>query len=119
MIDGLKQERFLVGSTYSDYVSGMNIAVATITTTGTATLNAVVPGNADAGSNVLSSGSRWVTFNKTFPSTPYVLATHTIAAGGAVELIGVGSITTGSFIALGSTTTSTVTFNWCAFAGLS
>ena len=90
MIDGLKQEQQLVGSTYSDFVSGTNLefGTATITTitpttvdattlnatTGSfvtaniTTLNAVTM---KAGSHALSSGSRWVIFTTPFASASY------------------------------------------------
>ena len=118
MIDALKQENFLVGSTYSDFVSGMDaqlgtatITTSTLTTANVTTLSAV---NLKAGSAQLSSGSRWVVFGNAFGDTKYH-ATCSANAGIAAEpysVIGTGSKAAGSFIAVGSP--AAAVFDWVA-----
>jgi hypothetical protein len=71
--------------------------------------------NFKAGSHALSSGSRWVIFTTAMPNATYhPVVTHMDATDGGAETIGVGSITAGSFIAVGSTSASTAVFNWVA-----
>jgi len=69
----------------------------------------------DAGTNVLSSGSRWVSFAETYTSSPSVVACPTNEPIDSDFLyMGTGSVTAGSFIAVGSGT-STGSFIWIAF----
>lgn len=72
--------------------------------------------NVQAGGNILSSGSRWVSFPKPFVDTPYVVASYLNEAIDSDSMgtgIGAGSITTGSCIVVGSGT-STGSFTWLA-----
>jgi len=72
-----------------------------------------------AGNATLSSGSKWVTFPKAYSDSPYVTATvldQPIDSN--LFDIGVGSITTGSCIVVGSGT-STASFNWLSIGSCS
>ena len=115
MIDALKQEQFLAGSTFSDFLSGMDIQVATGTIpTITANTALTALDTIKAGSHVLSSGSRWVTFGTPFTDALYHVTTcQSVGTVAARTVIQTGSKTIGSFIAVGSPT-STEVFDWVA-----
>lgn len=132
MQDGLSQENFKVGTvTASTTLSGADLAVASavidetelaadsVTASEIAAaavgVSEMSPQVYQAGSHALSSGSRWVTFGTAFSNTAYHIAvTARDQADGGVELIGTGSFTVGSFIAVGSTSASTAVFDWIA-----
>lgn len=72
--------------------------------------------NMQAGGDILSSGSRWVSFPKPFVGTPYVVASYLNEAIDSTFIatgISTGSVTTGSCIVVGSGT-STGSFTWMA-----
>ena len=135
MIDGLKQEQMLVGSGYIDFISGTDIKTGTQTTTtgvfttanmttgsmitaNITTLNAVT---LKAGSNALSSGSRWVVFDSAFANKNYHVAFGQYSNARValdtrdsdwVAVSGVGYSAAGSFLAVGSP--GTYIFDWVA-----
>lgn len=111
----------VTGSAIIGLISGLTTAVGAgeIGTTELAD-NAVTAAkqvHTDAGTNVMSSGSRWVSFAETYTSAPTVVASYLnepIDSDNIGTGIGAGSITTGSFIAVGSGT-STGSFMWISF----
>ena len=133
MIDGLKQENFLVGSIISDTLSGTQFAVgpgeigyaemganavsgANVAAGGIGTIAKIFAGAVDADQGTLSSGSRWTTFRSAFAAPPYVAASFDLNAklanAGDANWIGAGSIAAGSFLTLGSP--ASYVFNWIA-----
>ncbi len=68
----------------------------------------------EAGNNVLSGGSRWVTFTNSFSSTPTVTVSPIIEAvdWDVKYRVAAGSFNTGSFLAAGSHATGS--FSWIA-----
>ena len=120
MIDGMKQEQYLGGSVFSDFISGTDIQTSTATITTptftTATITTLSATNIKAGSAVLSLGSAVVTFGTAFANNRYhvVISTRDPAVPNAAGIIGTGSYAPGSFMAIGSIATATDLFNWVA-----
>lgn len=132
-IDGLRQEWLEAGSVRTETLSGFTLAIsaAQIDATELAAnsvdsseiaADAVIVGKIDetvyqAGSDVLSSGSRWVAFGTAFSNANY-FAVAGANAGIAAEpysVIGTGSKAAGSVLFMGSP--AAATFNWVAIAG--
>lgn len=119
MIDGLKQENYLGGSVFSDFVSGTDAQFATATIpTITANTGVTALATFKAGSSALGLGSRVVTFGTAFPNANYHVAitSRGNAAANGADVIGTGSYSAGSFMAIGSLITSTAVFDWIALA---
>lgn len=134
MIDGLSTENMKVGTvTASTTLSGADLSVASATIDATELASNSVTADEiaasavgvsevsaavyQAGSHQLSSGSRWVTFGTAFANTNYHVSLAACdQSDGGVELIGHGSKTVGSFVAVGSTSDSTSKFDWIAVA---
>lgn len=113
MRDGLEEQNLKVGTVVaSTILSGADLAVAS-SKIGVAEVSTDV---FQAGSNTLSSGSRWVTFGTAFSNANYHVACSANAAIAALpySVIGTGSKAVGSFIALGSP--AGVAFDWIAVA---
>lgn len=129
MLDGLKSDEIWIGSVFSNTLSGADLlvgaSIATAEIENSAVTTAKIADDAvtvakvatavyQAGSHVLSSGSRWVTFGTAFATTNYHI-TCSASVGIAAEpysAIATGSKTIGSFIALGSP--ASAVFDWIA-----
>lgn len=120
MIDGLSTEEMNVGSVTSSLISGADLKVGKKIATseieadavGLSELNDVV---SQAGTDTLSSGSKWVVFGTAFTNPPYVVVSQRDAQDADVEIVGTASIAAGSFLAVGSVTDSTAKFDWIGF----
>lgn len=90
----------LSGSLTSPIISGATLATTSL----------------QAGTGVLSSGSKWVAFGTAYGSTPTVVTTaHNAPVNWDVKFrIGEGSVNAGSFLATGSHATGS--FAWMSFA---
>ena len=119
MIDGLKQENYLGGSVFSDFVSGINLQFSTATIpTITANTGLTALASIKAGSAALGLGSAVITFGTAFPNANYhvVISSRSPAQPNAAAAIATGSYAAGSFMAIGSLLAGTDTFNWLAIA---
>lgn len=102
----------LFGKLAAGAVSGTAVSAG-----GIGAISNIFAGAIDADTNTLSSGSRWVAFRQAFAAPPFVAASHDLNARTAQlaadgDWIGVGSIGTGSFLAVGSP--GGYAFNWIA-----
>lgn len=117
MIDGLKQENYLGGSVFSDFVSGINLQFSTATIP-TVTSNTAFTAldTIKSGSAALSLGSAVVTFGTAFTDANYhvTFASRDQASPNGAADISAGSYAPGSFMAIGSLATATDVFDWIA-----
>ena len=112
-IDGLKQEQLLVGSTYTDFASGIGLAFgaseigAAEIAADAVTLTKIAANAVDGDTATLTSGSLWVTFRSAFAAPPVVIPiigfdTRTALGATGTRWVSAGSIAAGSFLLLGS-----------------
>ena len=121
MKDGLKSDELWVGSVTSNTLSGDDVRFGAAIAAAEIVDGSIGVAEAStdlyqAGSHSLSSGSRWVTFGTAFTNATYHVATTGIDGTVAARTrIDVGSKAVGSFIAVGSPT-STEAFDWGALS---
>ena len=91
----------------------MSVGSLTVDLGTTTTLAAT---NVKAGSHALSSGSRWIVLTTAFPNANYHVAVVVRDSSvGNQQMVGIGSVSAGSFILMGSLATSTAVVDWHAY----